>query len=38
MTYKRYMLLDQVRHFIHVNAGTGITDKDITKAKKILNL
>ena len=32
------MLLDQIRHFIHVNANEGITEKDIEKAKKILNL
>lgn len=32
------MLLDQCKHFIHVHAKTGITDKDIRKAKKILNL
>ena len=32
------MLLDQVRHFIHVDANKGITEKDIKKAKKILNL
>lgn len=32
------MLLDQYKHFIHVNADTGITEKDIKKAKKILNL
>lgn len=32
------MLLDQVRHFIHVNANTGLTQADIDKAKKILNL
>ena len=32
------MLLDQVRHFVHVNANEGITEKDIKKAKKILNL
>lgn len=32
------MLLDQVRHFIHVNANKGLTQADIDKAKKILNL
>lgn len=32
------MLLDQYKHFIHVNAETGILPKDIMKAKKILNL
>lgn len=32
------MLLDQYKHFIKVNDETGITEKDIKKAKKILNL
>lgn len=32
------MLLDQVRHFIHVNPNTGLTQEDIDKAKKMLNL
>jgi hypothetical protein len=32
------MLMDQKNHFIHVNAETGLTAKDIRKAKKILNI
>lgn len=32
------MLLDQVRHFIHVNPNNGLTQDDINKAKSILNL
>lgn len=32
------MLLDQVRHFVHVNPNNGLTQEDIDKAKKILNL
>lgn len=32
------MLLDQVKHFIHVNPNTGLTQEDINKAKKMLNL
>lgn len=32
------MLLGQVEHFVHVKNLTGITQEDINKAKKILNL
>lgn len=32
------MLMDQKNHFIKVNPQTGLTQRDITRAKKILNL
>ena len=32
------MLMDQKNHFIKVNPQTGLTQRDITKAKKILNM
>lgn len=32
------MLLGQIDHFIHVDRMVGITQKDINKAKKILNI
>ena len=34
----RDMLLGQIDHFIYVNRQTGLTQDDIDKAKKILNL
>lgn len=32
------MLMDQKNHFIKVNPQTGLTQRDVTKAKKILNI
>ena len=32
------MLLQQRKHFIHINSFSGITQEDINKAKKILNI
>jgi hypothetical protein len=32
------MLIWQQQHFIHVNRDKGLTDKDIERAKEILNI